>query len=291
MGRLRQYPSGRLLQECFQRELVQRLKLRKLKSPFSCDVSKVSLVLFGVGRSEPASLAVDAWAAETRMNERLNRYLDGELRREQLTPDELQEVATPEAIINEIERSYKSIDIPDLTARVMKQLPVIPVGNPVTQRQSVGEQLKHAVGWFWRPRLIRLRPAYGILAVVALLLIIVLPNSEVLSPDRFLRTSVGNADVSPLAKVFVQFRLDAPQASKVRLAGSFTGWEPTYTLEEITPGVWSILIPLDPGVHNYAFVVDGGQWIADPAAPAVDDGFGGVNSRLSVLLPTSSSHL
>ena len=215
------------------------------------------------------------------MNERMHRYFDGELRREELTPEELQKIATYEAVIRETEESYRSVEVPDLTARVMALLPPNAAANNVTPRQSIARtvrrQLQRTVGLLWAPRLVRLRPAYGIVAAAALFLMVVLPNSKVSAPEA--------------GKVFVQFRLDAPQASKVRLAGSFTGWEPIYTLEEVTPGIWSILIPLDPGVHNYAFVVNGGEWMADPAAPAVDDGFGGVNSRLSVLLPGGSSHL
>jgi hypothetical protein len=33
------------------------------------------------------------------------------------------------------------------------------------------------------------------------------------------------------------------------------------------------------------FVVDGQRWIADPYASQVDDGFGGVNSRISLVPP------
>jgi hypothetical protein len=222
------------------------------------------------------------------MNERVNRYLDGECRQEELTLDERQRVASCAAIISEMERSYKSLDVPDLTTRVMERLPEIPAPNSAVHTRFFS-RLRDVLGWLWKPCLIRVRPAYGILGLVALLLM-VLPGSKVLPPDHFLRTSGESTEIAA-GKVFVQFRLDAPHASKVRLAGSFSEWEPAYTLEEITPGVWSILIPLDPGVHNYAFVVDGGQWIADPAAPAVDDGFGGVNSRLSVLLPASPSRL
>jgi hypothetical protein len=53
------------------------------------------------------------------------------------------------------------------------------------------------------------------------------------------------------------------------------------------PGVWTVVVPLEPGIHNYAFIVDGERWVPDPNAPAVDDGFGGMNSRLAVLAPTS----
>jgi hypothetical protein len=204
------------------------------------------------------------------MNERVNRYLDGELRQEALTSEELQEIAACEAFVRETRETYRSIKVPDLSARVMSRLPAPSAMHNGTLKQFI----QNVLGWVWAPRPVRLRPVYGILAVAAVCLIFVLPKFK------------GNQDAGTANdKVFVQFRLDASQASEVRLAGSFTGWKPAYQLQQVSPGTWSIVVPLDPGVHDYAFVVDGGKWIADPTAPAVDDGFGGVNSRLSVLLP------
>jgi hypothetical protein len=52
--------------------------------------------------------------------------------------------------------------------------------------------------------------------------------------------------------------------------------------------VWSILVPLSPGVHQYGFVIDGERWVADPLSAQIDDGFGGVNSQLSILAPGGS---
>jgi hypothetical protein len=46
--------------------------------------------------------------------------------------------------------------------------------------------------------------------------------------------------------------------------------------------VWTATITLPAGQHQYAFVVDGQQWVPDPAAPAVDDGFGRRNSVLTL---------
>jgi Glycogen recognition site of AMP-activated protein kinase len=207
------------------------------------------------------------------MNERVHRYLDGELRQEALTSEELQEIAACEAFVRETRETYRSIKVPDLTAGVMSRLPAAPAIHNGALKQFI----QNSLGWIWAPRPVRLRPVYGILAVAAVCLIFVLPKFK------------GNQDAGPANdKVFVQFRLDALQASEVRLAGSFTGWKPAYQLQQLSPGTWSIVVPLDPGVHDYAFVVDGGKWIADPTAPAVDDGFGGVNSRLSVLLPGDS---
>jgi 1,4-alpha-glucan branching enzyme len=82
--------------------------------------------------------------------------------------------------------------------------------------------------------------------------------------------------------VYVQFRLEAAGAHEVALAGTFTGWRPEVRLRQTAPGTWSAVVPLRPGVHDYAFVVDGRRWVADPHAPQVDDSFGGVNSRISL---------
>ena len=71
----------------------------------------------------------------------------------------------------------------------------------------------------------------------------------------------------------------------MHLAGDFTEWEPEYELHESQPGVWTVVVPLQAGVHDYAFVIDGEQWTPDPLATTVDDGFGGQNSRLSLLPP------
>lgn len=201
------------------------------------------------------------------MSERLQRYLDGELRREDLTPAELREATLYEAVIRETSDVSRSMQIPDLTAGVLAR---IQADDPPSLHTRKGTAIfRRITGWLWVPQPIRLRPAYALLAAVLLLLTLAYPREAV-----------------PVAsKVFVQFRLDAPGAKTVRLAGNFTGWKPEYTLQEVAPGIWSILIPLDSGVYTYAFVVNEEQWLRDPAAPAVADGFGGVNSRLSVLLP------
>jgi 1,4-alpha-glucan branching enzyme len=85
-------------------------------------------------------------------------------------------------------------------------------------------------------------------------------------------------------RVMVVFRLDAPGVQGVRLAGDFTDWRPGPALTEVSPGVWSAEVLVDLGIHDYAFVVDGTRWVPDPLAEHVDDGFGGSNGRVAVLL-------
>ena len=85
-------------------------------------------------------------------------------------------------------------------------------------------------------------------------------------------------------KITVAFVLDAPDASTVYLAGDFNGWSGEgYALRKTgRDGKWEIKIPLERGrVYVYNFVINGTEWIADPAAEVrVDDGFGGSGSLL-----------
>ena len=81
----------------------------------------------------------------------------------------------------------------------------------------------------------------------------------------------------------VKFVLVAPQAKEVALVGDFNRWDASATPMTRTPtgGTWSVTLPVAPGRHLYAFVVDGTQWLADPTAPlAPEDGFGAANSVL-----------
>lgn len=66
---------------------------------------------------------------------------------------------------------------------------------------------------------------------------------------------------------FVEFKLRAPQAKAVALAGDFNQWRPeTLPLDKAKGGYWQTLLPLPPGRYSYLFHVDG-EWVADPNAP------------------------
>jgi len=75
--------------------------------------------------------------------------------------------------------------------------------------------------------------------------------------------------------VFV-YRSERP-ARKVYLTGSFNTWQPQdkkYELKEDASGAWALVVPLDPGLYQYKFVVDG-RWVADPANTNTrPDGYG-----------------
>jgi 1,4-alpha-glucan branching enzyme len=67
----------------------------------------------------------------------------------------------------------------------------------------------------------------------------------------------------------VIFRICAPEAGSVSVAGSFNGWNTAshplkQGLEWTIDGVWQRVMYLGAGVHEYRFIVDG-SWQDDPS--------------------------
>mgnify|MGYP001765887845 CR=1 FL=1 len=83
----------------------------------------------------------------------------------------------------------------------------------------------------------------------------------------------------------ILFSFFSTKATSVSIAGDFNNWsmKADQLQDREGTGMWTILLPLKPGRHEYKFVVDSDKWIRDPGNPeTVDDGFGGVNSILVV---------
>ncbi len=92
-----------------------------------------------------------------------------------------------------------------------------------------------------------------------------------------------SANAAPEATL-VPFRLEAPQAQAVFLAGEFNHWSTSATpMQRDGQGRWSVSVPLLEGQHSYKFLIDG-KWEIDPMNPEVTtDGFGGKNSVVKVI--------
>ena len=207
------------------------------------------------------------------MNERIQQVLDGEMARSALTDAEAAELAEMEIIIGRTLRSVPTQPLPDLAAAVMARVQPAGRAAPV----AVREPWRRLIDWFWLPRPVSLqwRPAYALAMLVVMATGTLTMRSLVQAP----------AAVSEAQSIMIQFRLDAPDAKQVALAGNFTDWQPSYQLTRTATGVWTVIVPLPQGVHKYAFVVDGETWQPDPLAPSVADGFGGENSQIAVLSP------
>lgn len=81
------------------------------------------------------------------------------------------------------------------------------------------------------------------------------------------------------------FRFRDEGARSVHLLGTFCGWDSqAYGLQPAQEkGLWELTVALEPGVYEYAFLVDGEEWVAPPGAPGyVEDGFGHRNGVLIV---------
>lgn len=78
----------------------------------------------------------------------------------------------------------------------------------------------------------------------------------------------------------------APAARQVSVVGDFNDWDAHATplrASKQRDGLWTVDLTLAPGRHEYAFVIDGDEWVTDPAAPVATDGeFGTPNSTLTV---------
>jgi hypothetical protein len=212
---------------------------------------------------------------EKLMDPRIHDALEQDSTPASLAPEAAAELARVRRLLDAATASVRDVPVPDLTARVMAALPA---GAP---RRTLAGQLRRAADWLARPRSVELvfRPAYVLAGGLATLLLFVVPVPPAARPGA---PALPPTFAEAPAPVLVQFRLTAPGAQRVALAGTFTDWRPRVELRETAPGEWAALVPLAPGVHDYAFVVDNERWVADPHAPRVDDDFGGSNSRLSL---------
>jgi hypothetical protein len=225
----------------------------------------------------------------TMMTERMQRALDGELPIEELEAGEVAELERHRALFTAALEPLDALPEVDVSAAVERRIAALGVVAPAASAPAPALArpgvLRRAAQWLWSPRPISLtlRPALGMAAALvlgAVVLLGVLPGGPAPEP-------VGVAVEQP-GRVLVEFRFGAAQASEVALVGDFNGWQPSHSLYETAPGVWSVVVALEPGVYDYSFIVDGETWQLDPLAPQVADGFGGANSRLAVLPPDRS---
>ena len=204
----------------------------------------------------------------------VKRLLDGELSLAELPPELRAEGEEALRLLGAVDRAPVALS-PLLDERVMAAV-----------RRHAASPAHRAWRWLNTPREVelrlRLRPwtvwAGALAAAAGLALLLGRPAP---APERGLATQVriGSRD-----SVFVRFVLYAPGARRVAVAGTFNQWDRSAAplVPAGTSGVWTTTLALPVGQHQYAFVVDGARWVVDPAAAAVDDGFGRRNSVVAV---------
>jgi 1,4-alpha-glucan branching enzyme len=80
-----------------------------------------------------------------------------------------------------------------------------------------------------------------------------------------------------------EFKLHAPDAKEVFLAGDFNDWNPAeYRLRRYKDGIYKKKLQLKPGRYQYLFRVDG-EWRTDPEHPErISNPFGSENSVITI---------
>jgi 1,4-alpha-glucan branching enzyme len=81
----------------------------------------------------------------------------------------------------------------------------------------------------------------------------------------------------------IEFKLYAPQAKRVNLAGTFNNWNTKLvSAKKDSRGNWTAKVNLKPGRYEYKFLVDG-SWLTDPHCTAcVPNSFGTQNCVVEV---------
>jgi len=212
----------------------------------------------------------------------VKRLLDGELTLADLPSELRAEGAEALRTIGAADRAPVTFS-PALDARVMTVV-----------RRHARSPARRMWAWLNAPREVelrlRVRPwaacagALAVAAGVVLLLTRVTVPSPSPSPSVPGRGIESQAPSGMRDSVLVRFVLYAPGARRVAVAGTFNQWDSHAAplIRAGTEGVWTTTLALPVGQHHYAFVVDGARWVPDPAATAVDDGFGRRNSVVAV---------
>lgn len=229
----------------------------------------------------------------------LQQYLDGDLspteEKEALhviaDDDELRSMLRFEQKLTEtVSReplSYETEAVPPgFSDRVMYQ-----IARQVeeTAHEGLLEKLKLWYRELWVPQQVQWRPAYSfvlaLLVIVSLSFPIYLVQTESAPPQQAANVGGMESSVQQVSaeagEVMLRFVYIDENASSVAVAGDFSDREPIELSRQTINGeqVWTGLVSMSRGEHNYMFVKDGKQWVTDPLAPVQrEDGFGNKNA-------------
>lgn len=152
---------------------------------------------------------------------------------------------------------------------------------------------KQSRPWWRTERVFRIAPLTGLALAAGIAGIIAISGiaigsriSRVTPVSVSAGATTGRDTVQVVRFVFVD-----PGAKRVELVGDFNEWAKgtTQLTHSGAPGVWTVSVPLSPGRHEYAFIINGSRWVADPFAPKSSDDFGTESSVIRVGTPANSA--
>jgi len=212
------------------------------------------------------------------MNADLQAYLDGDKRLDQLGDEARAEAEAWDRMVLAARDSIPSEAPSWIEHAVMSEIQAMPA-HGASPAHTATRRKESTLGWLLRPRSVRVSPLTGTLVAAAFAVVLMWPADDVAVP-----TVLTGLNPDVVARIFVEFSLQAPGATSVAVAGDFSEWEARYTLEDVDgDGVWTGRVPIEPGVHEYMFLIDGDAWVTDPGADRYsDDGFGNRNAVLAI---------
>jgi anti-sigma factor RsiW len=159
--------------------------------------------------------------------------------------------------------------------------------------RAEGRSLYPQRPWWDTERVFRITPmaglglAAGVAAVIAVSGIAIGSRLSRQAPST---ASVGAAIARDTVQI-VRFVFVDANAKQVELVGDFNEWAKgtTQLSRSAAPGVWTVSVPLSPGRHEYAFIINGSRWVADPFAAKSSDDFGTESSVIRVGTPANSA--
>lgn len=148
--------------------------------------------------------------------------------------------------------------------------------------------------WWRTQRVFRLSPLTGLAMAAGVSAIIALSGIAVgsrISARSSASTRTAQSIARPGAVQLVRFVFVDSGAARVELVGDFNEWTKgaTQLKRSGAPGVWAVSVPLSPGRHEYAFIINGSLWVADPLAVKSSDDFGTESSVIRVGSPAQNA--
>ena len=234
----------------------------------------------------------------------LQEYLDGDL-----TPEEEKEalhmIADDPELRSMLRFEQKLSDF-FATESISGSQTAVPKGftDQVMQSIEQREQQEEKFGllekiklWsqnLWTPRTVQWRPAYAFVFALILLVSLSYPLYVTQSGDGFETQDIEQAQnmnrsvqqvSAETGEVMLRFVYIDEKANSVAVAGDFTNWKPVELTRQNVNGktVWTGMVSMSRGEHNYMFVKNGNKWVTDPLAPVQrDDGFGNKNAVIYI---------
>jgi len=141
--------------------------------------------------------------------------------------------------------------------------------------------------WWRTPRVVRLSPLTGLAMAAGISAIIALSGIALgsrISARWPASTQTAQLNARNETVQLVRFVFADASATRVELVGDFNEWTrgTTQLKPSGAPGVWTVSVPLSPGQHEYAFIINGSRWVADPLAAKSSDDFGTESSVIRV---------